>query len=65
MGSLAVLHWLIVLIAVGIYVVPCWRIVQRAGFSGGWSLLLFVPLVNVIALWVFAFMEWPVQKQEP
>jgi hypothetical protein len=64
MGSFTVLHWLILLINVCIIVVPCWKIIQRVGFPGMWSLLLFVPLVNVIALWVFAFIEWPVQTQD-
>ena len=39
--------------------VPTWRIVSRAGFHGAWSLLILVPLVNLIALWVFAFQTWP------
>jgi hypothetical protein len=35
------------------------RIVAKAGFSPWWALLVMVPLVNVIALWVFAFVPWP------
>jgi hypothetical protein len=45
-----------------VFVLPCWQIVRKAGFSGAWALLAFVPLVNVIALWVFAFSRWPVQR---
>jgi len=38
---------------------PYIRIVRRAGYSGWWSLIMFVPIVNIIMLWVFAFAKWP------
>jgi hypothetical protein len=40
-----------------------WRIVSKAGYSALWALLLFVPLVNVVALLVFAFSEWPLERR--
>jgi len=40
-----------------------WLIVSKAGYSGALSLLAFVPLVNLIALLIFAFAEWPVQRE--
>ena len=48
--------WVIFLIA---YV----KIISRAGYSGWWVLILFVPLVNVIMLLIFAFKEWPIQRE--
>jgi len=48
------------LIVAVIAVIPIWKIVAKAGYSGAWSLLMFVPLVNLIMLWVFAFSTWPV-----
>jgi len=62
MGSLSVWHWLMILIYLTVIIVPCWRIVSRAGYSGAWSLLALVPLLNVILLWVFAFVRWPIEK---
>jgi len=60
MGSLSVFHWLIVmLVFVAVWVVPPIKIIQKAGYSGWWVLLVFVPLLNVIMLWVFAFADWP------
>lgn len=59
MGSFSIWHWIIVLLYVGIIVIPCWRIVSKAGYAGPWSLLALVPLVNLVALWVFAFANWP------
>ncbi|HWE92224.1 MAG TPA: hypothetical protein VG317_22355 [Pseudonocardiaceae bacterium] len=38
-------------------------IIRKAGYSGWWVLLMFVPLVNVIMLFVFAFSEWPVVRE--
>jgi hypothetical protein len=42
-----------------IVVFPVWRIISRTGHSGLWSLLMFIPLVNIVALWIFAFAGWP------
>jgi hypothetical protein len=41
--------------------IPVWRIVSKAGYSGAWSLIMFVPLINLIMIWVFAFSRWPVE----
>lgn len=62
MGSFSIWHWLCLLIFLAIYIVPLWRIVSKAGFSGAWSLLTFVPLINVVMLWVFAFARWPRER---
>jgi hypothetical protein len=54
------------LIAVPIWFAMIWayvRIVQKAGYSG-WNVLWgFVPLVNIIMFFVFAFSEWPVTRR--
>lgn len=59
MDSFSIWHWLIILL---ILVLPAWlfsRVVSKAGFSGWWALLGVVPLVNLVALWIFAFTKWP------
>jgi uncharacterized membrane protein YhaH (DUF805 family) len=40
------------------------RVLRRAGYSSWWVLLVLVPLVNVIALWAFAYMRWPAIDRE-
>ncbi len=35
------------------------RVLRRAGYSPWWVLLVLVPLVNLVALWVFAYRRWP------
>ena len=37
-------------------------IVNRAGYSRWWLVLMFVPVLNLIMLWVFAFADWPAAK---
>jgi membrane protein DedA with SNARE-associated domain len=37
-------------------------VVKKAGFSWWWSLILLVPVINVVMVWRFAFMEWPAEK---
>jgi predicted ABC-type exoprotein transport system permease subunit len=64
MGSFSIWHWLILLIYLVIIVLPLWRIVSKAGYPGAWALLSVIPLVNLIALWVFAFARWPYQKRD-
>lgn len=39
--------------------IPASKILRKAGFSGWWILLYFVPVVNVVALWCLAFARWP------
>jgi hypothetical protein len=63
MGSFSVWHWLILVIVLAIYIVPAVKIISKAGYSGWWVLVLFIPLVNIIMIWVFAFSRWPVQDR--
>ena len=39
--------------------IPSWRIITKAGYSGAWTLIIFVPVLNLVFYWVFAFSEWP------
>jgi hypothetical protein len=42
---------------------PYWRIVTKAGYPGSIALLFFIPVLNVIMLFWFAFSEWPIERQ--
>jgi uncharacterized membrane protein YhaH (DUF805 family) len=44
-------------------IIPFWQVFSKAGYSGWWSLLMVVPLVNLIALYVLAFSNWPAQRR--
>lgn len=45
-------------------ILPLWKIVGKAGFHPALSFLAFVPIVNVVMIYVFAFVSWPSLKRE-
>ncbi len=67
MGTFSPTHWIIILAMaaplLALFIVPIWRILQRAGFSGAWALLMFVPLANMLLLWFVAFSAWPNDRE--
>ena len=46
-------------------VIPYWLIFKKAGFSPWLSILMFVPLANIIILYVIAFSPWRVVPVPP
>jgi len=38
---------------------PFWQLFTKAGYSGWYSLVMLVPGLNVVALYVLAFSDWP------
>jgi uncharacterized membrane protein YhaH (DUF805 family) len=51
-------------IAVIVFIIAIyWQIWRKAGYAGAWSLLMLVPLANIIALCYLAFSDWPVSKR--
>jgi len=48
--------WLIFIVLV---IVPFWFIFQKAGYSKWLSILMVVPIVNIIMLFFLAFSTWP------
>ena len=60
MGALSFWHLIVILAILGIYVFPIGKIVSRTGASGWWALLACVPLLNMVALWIFALAPWKI-----
>ncbi len=46
-------------------VIPFWFIFTKAGYSKWLSLLMLVPIANVIMLYFLAFSTWPISDVEP
>jgi hypothetical protein len=42
-----------------IMALPIARILHRTERSRWWTIIAFVPLLNLVALWAFAFSRWP------
>jgi hypothetical protein len=53
------------LIGAVIAVVPIWRICKRVGYSPWLSLLVVIPLVNLIFIYYLAFSQWPADRGTP
>ncbi|PHS28054.1 MAG: hypothetical protein COA85_04335 [Robiginitomaculum sp.] len=62
MGSVGPLQLIVVLFYLFIVVFPIWKIISRLGYSGWLSLLSFIPVVNLVFLWVLAFSKWPIEN---
>jgi hypothetical protein len=58
-GSLHLFVLLCVLAFIVLSVYPIYRIISRTGHSGWWCLVSFIPGLNWIFIWVFAFVPWP------
>ena len=57
-GLLSLVNLAVVALLLAIFLVPAVAILRRTGHSGWWALLWFVPGVNILALWTFAFARW-------
>jgi hypothetical protein len=65
-AAFAALMWLWVTIFLGaliINLVANWKIAEKAGYSGVMSLLMLIPLANVVFFLIFAFSEWPIEAR--
>jgi hypothetical protein len=56
-------HWVIFAVMVAVFLYPIGRILGRIGLSPFWSVLALIPLVNLVALWFLAFIDWPGRKK--
>jgi uncharacterized membrane protein YoaK (UPF0700 family) len=56
-------HWVMAIVMPVLFIVlvgvPIARILHRSGRSRWWTIVAFVPLLNLIGLWVFALTRWP------
>ena len=52
------------LIGVLLTVIAFWRICTKAGFHGALSLLMLLPIANIILPLYIAFAEWPALKNK-
>jgi hypothetical protein len=60
----ALLIPIIISLAITIFILICnWRIVSKAGYSGALSLLMLIPIANIIVYIIFAFSKWPIQQE--
>ncbi|MBU6489605.1 MAG: hypothetical protein KGQ57_17560 [Burkholderiales bacterium] len=56
-------HWIVFLVMALLVLFPIGRILGRLGLSPLWAILAFVPLLNLIGLWLLAFVDWPARTE--
>ncbi len=64
-GGISIWSLLLILSIALLLLLPAfvsWPIAKRAGYSRWWSLLMCLPLLNVILVWSFAFSRWPIEN---
>lgn len=54
MGGWGIMHWLMFAAFVALIAYPVGSILKRLGYSPFWAILTFVPLLNIIGLWLVA-----------
>jgi len=62
--SLGTTELIVILFYATIFIIPLWRICQKAGHPGWYSLVVFIPLLNIIALYLLAFTKWPIEREK-
>ena len=62
-GTTMIVFGIVYLAMIVLFIVAYWKIWSKAGFNGAWSLLMLVPLVNLVAFLYLAFAEWPIHKR--
>jgi hypothetical protein len=62
-ASFGLFFGIIAIASIVFTIVIWWRIFSKAGYSGALSLLMFVPIANLVMLLILAFGEWPIQAE--
>ena len=53
-----------VFLALFIFQMYCyWRVAAKSGYPGAYSLLLLIPLVNIVIMLIWVFSEWPIEAE--
>ena len=62
LGAAGVLVLVYVALAV-LSIIAAVKVLTKAGYSGWWVLIAFVPIVGIVMALVFAFSDWPVLRE--
>jgi len=62
MDGIGIWQLLIILTLIFIPLLVFGPIAKKAGYSVWWGVVMIIPFVNLIGIWVFAFVTWPVEN---
>jgi len=56
--------WGLVFLVIFVFAIFCtWRVAVKCGYPGAYSLLLLLPVVNIIIQLIWVFSEWPIEAE--
>jgi hypothetical protein len=64
MGSMSLWHWFILIFFIVALGVPIAKILGRLGFSKWLTIVYFIPFVNIVGIWILAYVRWPAVNRE-
>jgi hypothetical protein len=44
-------------------IIPSVVILRRLGYSGWWAIFAAISPLNIVGLWILAFIRWPVERR--
>src|SRR5438034_7866027 len=63
MASFGLIAGIIGIVSIVFAVIVWWRIFSKAGYNGALSLLMFIPIANLVMILILAFAEWPIYAE--
>jgi len=65
-AELGIIFFIFLLSGIGalLTIIPFWKICTKAGFPGPLSLLMLVPIANIVLPFYIAFAQWPVLRDK-
>jgi hypothetical protein len=58
---------LVLIVFIGVLVlvamIPWFFIYKKAGFHPAMGCLMFLPIVNLVMMFILAFIEWPIERE--
>ena len=54
---------IVLLVFVFVMVLPFWKIFEKAGYPAALSLLMLIPVFNLVMLFFLAFSNWPIFRR--
>lgn len=58
-------HPILWIVGAIVVVIPMWRICDRMGHPGWFSIAALIPLLNVVLLYYLGFADWPRDRPTP
>jgi hypothetical protein len=58
MQSISIWHGLFVIAFIVALSIPISRILTRIGYSKWWTIVYFIPFVNIVGIWTLAYSRW-------